>query len=147
MLFRSAKIINKFTHLDIGKSLLLADSLIILAGAWVFGLEIGLYATLGAIINMVVIDKVIAGFGTRIKIAIVSQKQREISKYITDEIVRGVTLFPGIGAFSSEEKEVINTIVSRKEYIKIKNKVKEIDPDAFVWMSFVNEVLGEGFTH
>lgn len=142
-----AKIINKFIHLDIGKSLLLADSLIVLSGALVFGLELGLYATLGAIINTVVIDKVIAGFGTRIKMVIISEKEREISRYITGEIVRGVTLFHGVGGFSNDDKKVINTIVSRKEYIKIKNKVKEIDPDAFVWMSFVNEVLGEGFTY
>lgn len=142
-----AKIINKFTHLDIGKSLLLADSLIVLSGAWVFGLELGLYATLGAIINTVVIDKVIAGFGTMIKIAIISEKEVEISKFITEEIVRGVTLFHGVGGFSNTDKRVINTIVSRKEYIRVKNKVKEIDPNAFVWISFVNEVLGEGFTH
>ena len=143
----TAKIINKFTHLDIGKSLLLADSLIVLSGALVFGLELGLYATLGAIINTVVIDKVIAGFGTRIKMVIISQKEKAISRFITEDIGRGVTLFHAVGGFSNEDKRAINTIVSRKEYIKIKNKVKEIDRDAFVWMSFVNEVLGEGFTH
>lgn len=142
-----AKIINKFTHLEIGKSLLLSDFLIVLSGAMVFGLELGLYALLGAIINTVVIDKVISGFGTRIKIAIISKKEREISKFITGEMVRGVTLYDGYGGFSMEGKKVINTIVTRREYIIIKNKVREIDPDAFVWMSFVNEVLGEGFSH
>lgn len=142
-----AKIINKFTHLEIGKSLLLSDFLIVLAGAVVFGLELGLYALLGALINTVVIDKVISGFGTKIKIAIISKKEREISRFITEEMGRGVTLFDGYGGYSMEGKKVINTIVNRREYIRIKNKVKEIDPDAFVWMSFVNEVLGEGFTH
>lgn len=141
-----AKIINKFTHIEIGKSLLLADFLIVLSGALVFGLELGLYATLGALINTVVIDKVIAGFGTRIKVAIISEKEGEITRFITQEIARGITIFHGVGGFSNEDKKVINTIVSRKEYIKIKTRVKEIDPHAFVWISFVNEVLGEGFT-
>lgn len=141
-----AKIISQFTHLEIGKSLFLADFLIVLSGALVFGLELGLYALLGIIINTVVIDKVIAGFGTRIKVAIISEREKEICKFITEEIYRGVTLFHGVGGFSQSDKKVINTIVSRKEYIRIKNKVKEIDPRAFVWMSFVNEVLGEGFT-
>lgn len=142
-----AKIISIFTHLEIGKSLLLSDFLIVLSGAAVFGVELGLYALLGSIINTVVIDKVIAGFGTRIKVSIISEKEKEITKFITTELVRGVTLFHGSSGFSNKDKKIINTIVSRKEYIKIKNKVKEIDPDAFVWMNFVNEVLGEGFTH
>lgn len=142
-----AKIINKFTNLDIGKSLFLADSLIVVGAVLVFGVELGLYALLGILINSAIIDKVIAGFNTKIEMAIISDKEAEISKFITSEIKRGVTLFFGVGGFSNSEKRIINTVVSRREYLIIKNRVKEIDPKAFIWVSFVNEVLGEGFTH
>ncbi len=141
-----AKIINKFFNLDIGKSLFLADSVIVISAALVFGVELGLYALLGILINSAIIDKVIAGFNTRIKVAIISDKEPEISKFITRELERGVTLLYGVGGFSNSEKRIINTVVSRKEYLIIKNKVKEIDPRAFIWVSFVNEVLGEGFS-
>ena len=141
-----AKIINKFFHLDIGKSLFLADSIIVISATLVFGIELGLYALLGILINSAIIDKVIAGFNTRIKVAIISDMEPEISKFITKELERGVTLLYGVGGFSNSEKRIINTVVSRKEYLIIKNKVKEIDPRAFIWVSFVNEVLGEGFS-
>ncbi len=141
-----AKIINKFFHLDIGKSLFLADSIIVISATLVFGIELGLYALLGILINSAIIDKVIAGFNTRIKVAIISDMEPEISKFITRELERGVTLLYGVGGFSNSEKRIINTVVSRKEYLIIKNKVKEIDPRAFIWVSFVNEVLGEGFS-
>lgn len=140
-----AKIINKYTNIDMGKSLFFVDSLIVLGGTLLFGLELGLYAFLGAIINSTVVDKVMAGFKTRIKVAIISDKEREITKYITEELVRGVTLYHGASGYSNVEKRIINTVVTRKEYIIIKNKVKEIDENAFVWVSFVNEVLGQGF--
>lgn len=141
-----AKIISKFTNLDIGKSLFLADFLIVLAATLVFGVELGLYALLGILINSAIIDKVIAGFNTKIKVAIISDKEAEINKFITNEIKRGVTLLYGVGGFSNSEKRIINTVVSRREYLIIKNKVKEIDPRAFIWVSFVNEVFGEGFS-
>ena len=141
-----AKIINKFAQLNIGASLFLIDSLIVLGAIFVFGVELGLYALLGIFINSAVIDKVIAGFNTKVKIAIISEKEDEITSFIKEEMKRGVTLFFGIGGFSNSEKRIINTVVPRREYLIIKNRVKEIDPKAFIWVGFVNEVLGEGFS-
>lgn len=141
-----AKIINKFTHLDIGKSLFLADFLIVLSAMLIFGIKLGLYALLGILINSTIIDNVIAGFNTKVKLVIISEKSEIINKYITEEMERGVTLFYGVGGFSNSEKIIMNTIVSRREYIRLKNVIKEIDPKAFLWVSFVTEVLGEGFS-
>lgn len=142
-----AKIINKYTGFPIGQSLLLSDVLIVASSLFVFGVYIGLYAFIGMFLNSLIIDKFIAGFNTRIKIAIISEREKEISAYITREISRGVTLLYGAGGFSNSEKRIINTVVSRREYMRIKNRVKEIDPNAFIWVSFVNEVLGEGFSY
>lgn len=142
-----AKIINKYTGFPMGQSLLLSDILIVVSSIFVFGLYIGMYALMGMFISSAVIDKFIAGFNTRIKVAIISEKEREISSYINHEVKRGVTLLYGAGGFSNSDKRIINTVVSRREYMKIKNHVKEIDPKAFIWVSFVNEVLGEGFSY
>ncbi|OLS02317.1 YitT family protein [Tissierella creatinophila] len=142
-----AKIINKYTDFPIGISLLIADVLIVVSSIFAFGIDIGLYAFIGITLNSVIIDKFIAGFNTRIKVVIISEKEREISKYITHEISRGVTLLYGAGGFSNKDKRIINTVVSRKEYVKIKKHIKEIDPKAFIWINFVNEVLGEGFSY
>jgi len=142
-----AKIINKFFHLDIGKSLFLADFIIVSFAASVFGLELGMYALLGILLNSLVVDHIIAGFGAKIKIIVISKEEKQISRYIIDEIGRGVTLYHGTGGYSKEEKRIINTVVSRGEYIKIREYIHEVDPKAFMWVNFVNEVFGEGFTH
>lgn len=140
-----AAIINKYFHIDIGKSLFMADFLIALSASYIFGLEKGLYAFLGAVLNSILIDKVIAGFNTKIKMVVVSEKHDEILEFITKDVNRGVTVLYGEGGFSKQPRKVINTLLSRREYITTKNRIREIDPKAFIWVSVINEVLGEGF--
>ncbi len=141
----AAKIINKFFHIDIGKALFLSDFVIVVLAGLTFGIELGLYALLGVLANAYVIDNVIAGFNTKMNIIIISEKNEAINKYIIDEIKRGTTLYFGDGGFSKNRKIIINTVVEKKQYIKIKNYVKTTDPSAFITVGFVHEVLGEGF--
>lgn len=142
-----AMIISKFTHLDIGKSLLIADSIVAIGAITVLGIEVGLYSLLGILVNTTLIDKIIAGFNTKYQVAIISDKEEIINKFITEEMVRGVTLLYGAGGFSRSEKRVIHTVVPRSEYLIIRNKVMEVDPKAFIWVNLVNEVHGEGYTY
>ncbi|WDC84216.1 YitT family protein [Caloramator sp. mosi_1] len=141
-----AKIINKFFHIDIGKSLLLSDFLITLAAGLTFGPKIGMYALLGVVINGFVIDNVIQGLNVCKQVTIISSKSEDIKKYIIEELGRGVTIYDGRGAFTGEKKEVLMTIISRKEFIKLREFIKELDKRAFISVSNVHEVLGEGFT-
>lgn len=142
-----AKIINKYTHIDMGKSLLASDFLITLFAGLVFGARLGMYALLGTLLNSLIIDKMIAGFNVKINMTIISTKTDEINKYILDEIGRGTTIYHASGGYSNEDKRIINTIVSRSEYIKIRNFIRHIDTKAFVSISYVSEVEGEGFTY
>lgn len=142
-----AAIISKFTNLNIGKSLLIADSIIAIGAILVLGIEVGLYSLLGILINTTLIDKVIAGFNTKYQVAIISEKEDIINKFITEDMSRGVTLLYGVGGFSNVEKRVIYTVVPRSEYGVLRHKVMEIDPTAFIWVNLVNEVHGEGYTY
>ena len=140
-----AKILNKFFHIDIGKSLLIVDFLVTLLGAVTFGINIGLYGLLAVIINGVVIDNIIAGFKTKSEITIISEKNKEISKFILDDLERGCTFIKGIGGFTRKDTSILYTVLDRNEFIKLKNKIKEIDKNAFITVGEVHEVMGEGF--
>lgn len=142
-----AKIINKYTRMDIGKSLLASDFLITLFAGLVFGARLGMYALLGIVINSFVIDKMIAGFNVKINMQIISKDFDPINRYILDDIERGTTIYHASGGYSNDDKKLINTIVSRSEYIKIRDFVKTLDDKAFVSMSYITEVVGEGFTY
>lgn len=142
-----AKILEKYTGFSIGNSLILADLLVVLSSIPVFGLYTGMYAFWAMILNSTVIDRFITGVNRRIKLVIISEKEEEIKSFIIEELNRGVTILYGAGGFSDKDKRVINTLVSRREYMRIRQYVREVDPKAFIWVNFVHEVLGEGFSY
>ncbi|NLY09724.1 MAG: YitT family protein [Tissierellia bacterium] len=141
-----AKIINKFTHLEIGKSLFLADFLIIIGAIYAFGVDLGLYALLGIFINSLVIDQAIAGFISKINMLIISEEHEKINEFIIVKLDRGSTLYSARGGYSKSDKVIIQTVVSRNEFIEIKDYAESVDPMAFIAVNKVTEVLGEGFT-
>lgn len=140
-----AKIINKYLHIDLGKAVLMSDFIITLIAAATFGLTKGLYAILGVIMNGYVIDNVIEGFSICKEVVIISEKGDLIKKFIIDELQRGATIYYAKGAYSGENKEVITTIIDRKEYVKLRNYIKEIDTTSFITIKNIRETLGEGF--
>lgn len=140
-----AKIINKYFHVDMGKSLLMADLLITIGAGLTFGAQAGMYALLGVVLNGFVIDSFINGLNVSKQVTIISSEGMEIKHFIINELERGVTIYDAKGAYSGEPKEVLITIMNRREFIKLKNFIKEIDKRAFITVSDVHEVLGEGF--
>jgi len=140
-----AKILNKYFHLDIGKALLLADFFITILAIIVFGPRIGMYALLGVIINGFTIDAVIAGMNICKKVEVVSSKGEDIKRFIIEDLDRGATLYSAKGAYTNDEKEIITSVLGKKQFIKLKNYIKEIDKKAFIITYNVHETLGEGF--
>ncbi len=142
-----AKIINKYTGIAMGKSLLIADFLIVLFASFVYGARLGMYALLGIIINSFVIDKIISGFNVKMNMMIISKELDSINDFILNEIGRGTTIYIAIGGYSKEERRIINTIVSRSEYVRIRDYIRSVDDKAFISVSHITEVEGEGFTY
>lgn len=140
-----AKILNKFFHLDIGKSLLIVDFIITFASILAFGINVGLYAMLSVILLGLVVDRLIEGFNVCKSVFIISKKNDEISRYIIETLDRGCTFLKGMGAYTGEENDVLYAVISRNQFIKLKKFIKEIDSQAFITVGEVHEVLGEGF--
>lgn len=140
-----AKILNKFFHLDIGKSLLVVDFVITSASALVFGIDVALYSMLSVILLGIIVDKLIEGFNICKSVFIISRHNDEISKFIIDNLDRGCTFLNGTGAYTGESNNILYAVVSRNQFIKLKRFIKEIDPQSFITVGEVHEVLGEGF--
>lgn len=141
-----AKIMNKYTGMDVGKCLMAADFLIIVAATFTFGIRNGLYAFMGMFINGFVIDYIIAGFNKKVNMYINSEKYKEINDFIIKDIDRGTTLYFVEGGYSGQKRVVINSIVNKKEYLKIRQFANKIDQNVFMTINYVSEVHGEGFS-
>lgn len=140
-----AKILNKFVHLNIGKALLVVDFIVTLFGGVAFGAESGMYALLAVLVNGLMIDYVIDGVNKVKELMIISSKNNEICQFIIEELDRSCTLFPGKGGFSKKDATILYTVLSRREFIKLRSFIKDVDRRAFITVNDAHEVLGEGF--
>ena len=141
------KLINrKFPHFSMGVIMLAIDAVIIVASMVVFGsIEAGLYSIIIIFVASKVMDMILYGSFEGKMLLIFSDKYEAISDYIMTSLERGVTWLKGEGAYSKSDKHVICCAVHKNEYSKVKRKVKEIDPRAFIIITNAGEVLGMGF--
>ncbi|WP_164995821.1 YitT family protein [Miniphocaeibacter massiliensis] len=142
-----ASIVNKYSHIEMSKSILIVDAFVVVFGMYAINIEVGLYALVALGLNTLVIDWAISGLNTRINMMIITKEYDLVNKYIINTMVRGTTVYTAEGGYSKEEKKIINTVVSRKEYFNIRSYINKVDSKAFVTMNYVNEVVGEGFTY
>lgn len=140
-----AKILNKFYNFEIGKGLLIADFVVVSLAAYSFGIELAIYAFLGIIMNGLIIDTAIEGFNLKVNVSIISKDSDAIQKFIVEKLERGATIYTAKGAYTMRDKEIVTSVMDKKEFIRLKTYIKALDPDAFVMISNVREVLGEGF--
>lgn len=140
-----AKILNKYLHIDIGKSLLISDFVVTLLAVYAFGIELGLFGLISVFLTGGLVDRFIDGFNLCKSVVIISEKRENIAKYIVENLERSFTYLNAYGGYSSKEIKIIYTVVSRKQFISLKNYIKELDPFAFITVMDAREVLGEGF--
>lgn len=142
-----AKIIEKYTRFSFGGGLAFTDGIITLLAFIVYGAKLGMYALLGVLVNSLIIDKMIQGFNSKFNITIISDKIDEINDYILVDLFRGSTIYIAEGGYTKNNKRILTTVVDRADYISLKNYIKNIDPNAFVFVSTISEVEGRGFTY
>ena len=142
-----ARIVNKYVGWSMGKTMFLFDFVVITTSVFVIlDLVEGMYTLVAVYIGARVIDFIQEGAYSARGATIISKKSEEIAKQINQDMERGVTILSGKGSYTGDEHQVLYCIVGRNEVVKLKNLITAIDPHAFVAVSSVHEVLGEGFT-
>lgn len=141
-----AAIIQHFwRHYSIADIMQVIDAVIVLAGAYLFGIQMALYAVISIYLVSKVSDGIIEGLKFSKAAFIITCKPDEVSKILMDDLNRGVTGLSAKGMYSGENKNMLFCVVSRKEIVRLKELTLSLDPDAFVIVTDVREVLGEGF--
>jgi len=77
---------------------------------------------------------------------IISDKNDEIAAKIMKDMDRGVTSLKAVGSYTKTERNVLYCVVAKNEIVRLKNVINAVDPHAFVSVTVVHDVLGEGFT-
>lgn len=140
-----AMILRKYSSFDIGKALLVTDIIITVAGCFMFDTKTGLYSFLGLAIRSFMIDNFIESFNLSKYFNVVCDEPEEICDFIVHTLNRSATVCLAQGAFSGKDKYIIFTALNRPQAIKLRNFIKESQPEAFILISNTSEIIGKGF--
>lgn len=133
-------------NIRISNLLVILDTIIVITNVIFFKeLEIGLYSAITIYIMGKMLDIFFEGIDFAKMVYIISPKNEEISKKIGEKIKRGSTSLYGKGMYKKKDRDVLFCVASRNEVREIRRIVNEIDKDAFIVITNVREVFGEGF--
>ena len=135
------KILNKYLHIDKGKAMSIAGMLVSLSAVFAYDTKTVVLSVLGTYLNGIILDYFLFGTSIKKKVCILSRKNEEIKKYILKNMHSGATLYKVIGAYNNEEHEEVVAIVNKREYGVLMQFIRRTDPDAFVTVSTINEVM------
>ncbi|MBM7661271.1 uncharacterized membrane-anchored protein YitT (DUF2179 family) [Bacillus mesophilus] len=142
-----ARLSYKYIGWSMGKTMFLFDLCIIALSVITYlSYRQGMYTLVAVFIGAKVIDFMQEGAYSAKGATIISQKNNEIAEKILKDMERGVTILRGQGSFTRQDTEVLYCVVGRNEIVKLKNIINFVDPHAFVAVSDVRDVMGEGFT-
>lgn len=136
------QILNKYLKISESKAMIVANSLIIIASMLVFGFTKGVYSFIILICSTYFIDKLMFGLSDSKVFYIYTKKVRKIKKLILNDFQTGFTSIPSRGGYSRKRGFMIMCVVSNRDYYLFKQKILEIDPQAFIIINSCYEVNG-----
>jgi len=122
------------------------DGSIVIAGIFYYGIGNGVYAIAIVFFISMISNSLLEGLKFAKMAMIISDKNDEIARVLMTDLDRGATMVNGTGMYSGEERKVLYCAVGKKQIVQLIEIVKKIDPMAFVVVSDVREVMGEGFS-
>lgn len=136
-----AKFLNKYLHMELGKAMSLAGMCVALSSALVYDKKIVVLSILGTYLNGIVLDHFIFGSNVKKRVCIISEYEKEIREFILHHLHSGATIYEAVGAYDGKPRTEIITIVDKNEYVTLMNYVMKADPNAFVTVYTVNEII------
>ncbi len=150
-----AAIMQKRFGIKPGQAIMIIDFFVISLAGIIIGakglspdkpaLVLTLYAFFLLFVSSKIIDVILDGFDYARAAYIISDKYNEISDAIVRDLSRGATAIKSRGLYKGVDREVIMTVVTLKEIGRLEEIIRKIDPDAFVIVHTVHEVVGRGF--
>ena len=151
-----AMMIQKYCHISFSQGVLIADSVVVLAGLLVIGFGIGggepqgwqlsFYSLIAIYVSSRILAFMLDGASyDRIIFIITSHHNEEFRRYILEEMDRSGTYIKTSGMYTNQEKEMIFLVVPRRELVKVQRAIKDYDPRAFMVVANAYNTFGEGF--
>lgn len=140
-----AAAVKRRWSMSIGTVAFICNAVIISALGFIYGLNAALYTIVVQFCASMAIDKVMMGLDTGRAIFIITSEPQKIADMILKKLNRGVTFLDGEGAYLGRPQRVLYCVVSLSQLARVKHYVQSIDPNAFLTVAEVSEIMGKGF--
>ena len=141
-----SQIVNKYFNISLGVSILFVDGFVILSALYVFDIDTVLFSLICLYIIGRVVDLVQVGFARSKNVLIISPNYMEIKEKVLIELDKGLTMIPVEGGYQKESSMLLMSVISEKDFSKMKEQILAIDEQAFIVSMNASEVLGRGFS-
>nr|WP_255702403.1 YitT family protein [Peptoniphilus sp. KCTC 25270] len=141
-----ALMLKKYLGIPFASAVLGCNVIVVFISSFTIGVEKAIVTLIMLFISSKLINAVTEGFDQKKSIMVVSNEPNAIAEEVVHKIDRGITVLYGRGYFSKTEKQVLYIVVSRYQSLKIQRLIAEVDPHAFISVSDVQQVIGQGFT-
>ena len=136
----------KYPYLPIGTLLMFADGAVIVTSGILFhSIEICIYACIALFLAVKLIDFIVVGADFAKAVMIISEKAEQISEDVINLLGRGVTGLKSKGMYGGKQGTMLLCVIRNNQIVKLKSIVEKHDKNAFLIVSDVTEVIGEGF--
>ena len=142
-----AMMLKKYWGWNVSVSLLLLDIFVVSPLSIISDLEKVVITLIYLFTASRMINLVLEGFNSKKSFMIISKKYEEIGSQIQEKIGRGTTILDGHGFYSREERKVLFVAVNRLQVMTLQRIIHDVDPKAFIIITEVTHVIGEGFTY
>ena len=137
-----SQILYKYFRLSLSKTTMFINLIVVLIGGFYFGFNMMLYALIIIFISSFVMDKVILGISNNKAFYITTTEDEKVKDYLINTLHHTVTIFDVKGGFLKKKRKVLLAVVPTRDYFKLKEGIKEIDPKAFFVVTDAYEVGG-----
>lgn len=137
-----AKIVNKYLHFDIGKSVTVAGGVICLSAFFINPFQMVVIGLIGTWINGIIVDYFTASINNRKRVCVVTKDYDRVRRYIIDELDRGCTLYEVIGGYTNEKSIELEALLTKDEFSKLMEYLNKNEINAFTTAGNVSEVYG-----
>lgn len=124
-------IMYKYLHLSIGNASNIINFILIFISGFIFGLNNAVYAIISLLVSSYIVDRVIIGISDNKVFYIITNKPYEIREYIMNKLHYSVTIVDARGGYTNRRRKMLMSVVPTIEYLKLKELVNYLDPNAF----------------
>ncbi len=140
-----AMLVKKYSHMNIGLALALADLIVAVGACFVFGMETGLFSLFGLFLKSMLVDQVMDNLRTCKVFQIITDHPEPICDFIMNKLHHTATVTVGEGSYTHHSHKIVMTVVNRSQAIRLQLFIRATDPHSFITITTSSEIIGKGF--